>query len=773
MARWFESFSLSGLWRRDTIAAASPPPRDPDEGPAIGKDLVEYGASGTPNVSGYITGEDYNPKLDGKLALKVYDEMRRSNGQVQSSLMCCKYPVQSATWSVQAPDDADPQDVAIAEFCHETLFGDERPWNEELKHLLLRVDFGFSFAEIVWRLADDRTIRVEKLAPRMPYTVERWKQDERNNLVAIEQYAWKNDRFELFPIPIYSDTGARVVLLTVHDKEGENHFGRSPLRAAYMHWYYVMEAYRTWATSQYRYGVGVPWAQTDRSVTMQKPELDKLDAALEALRSHHKSFLRTTNAVVLKILRPEGDFNAGFKDSAEHHNTLIARALLTAFMTQGDQKHGSFGLGNRMTDFFSHALESLAGGMAADLTRQVVRQLCDYNFVMKGRRYPKVTTGGVTDVDVKELAEQLNVLHTGKFITPDDEIEDILRKLMKLPPLAEDKRGRDRTAVPAAFGADPTDPNAPPTPAGNKKAPQEEEEEEQRRRKGKRLRLSARYVDDASGLIFSRQPTAFELATFALREVPARLDGDTAALIATMGDIRREQLLKIADQIAQKDARDTGAFTDIRPAVIDLPWIARIESVIKDAQRHAFDYGVEQVRQEANRQGVFFTRTPMTWERALALDATAGAGRQAARSALVTSAKVTAEKVSDAWYARILETALRERRIGKQGADLEAAIVAALQEDAEKSITREAKAEVNEAFAFGRAAEASTRKDDIEIVIYSCLLDAASCGKCEDLDGEEMALGSDRYFETMPPYHDCDGRDLCRCVHLFKFQGAK
>ena len=54
----------------------------------------------------------------------------------------------------------------------------------------------------------------------------------------------------------------------------------------------------------------------------------------------------------------------------------------------------------------------------------------------------------------------------------------------------------------------------------------------------------------------------------------------------------------------------------------------------------------------------------------------------------------------------------------------------------------EARAEVNEAFAVGRAVEAQTVADQIDLVEYSALMDEHTCGACADLDGEQFPFGS-------------------------------
>lgn len=86
-----------------------------------------------------------------------------------------------------------------------------------------------------------------------------------------------------------------------------------------------------------------------------------------------------------------------------------------------------------------------------------------------------------------------------------------------------------------------------------------------------------------------------------------------------------------------------------------------------------------------------------------------------------------------------------------------------------------ARAEVNEAFAVGRAVEAQTVADQIDVVEYSPLMDEHTCGACAKIDGEQFPFGSARYYETMPPYRGCHGSrgraDACRCVHPFLFKG--
>jgi hypothetical protein len=774
-----ERMTAPVLDRLATALAARRPRPDLDE---------ERGASGTPNFGGFISGEDYNPKLDGKAAMAVYDEMRRSDAQVQAALLVVKFPLRSADWRIDGPKDGTPDEQAIADWCQETLLAPT--WNDVLRHLLLKLDFGVSVLEKVWALGPDGRLRPKKLAPRLPHTIEEWVEDpETGELATVVQQAWKGGALKRLAIP------ASSCIISVHDREGDNWYGRGLLRSAYAHWFWKTQLYRIDAVKHDRWGVGIPEAVLDKDQTFSTEELTAIDRVLQGLRAHEKGYLRHSSKWELKIRTPESAAGgtSDLMTSVEHHNSMIARAVLAGFLSQGEQPHGSFGLGARMTDFFSNALEAVADDLCSDLNAQLVRPLCDYNFVMGGKRYPQLTVSNLSDVDMKELAAALQTL--GKHITPDDDLEDVLRTMMNMPPLPKTLRGR-REAAPATppppFGGPGGEPPGPTPgePGASKKAGSPPASAALRINAAAFLRLAggAQYVN-ATGHVLGRAPTPFELAVLALHEIPSHLDRAAEQLAQEIAVVRRAQLDAILDEIVRKDARDeTGAFTDIRPANIALPKARDLERAIKQTQANVAAYGALQVQGEARRQGVLIP--PGSKATDLFLDASqyetlaaqvfaqpaVDGGKGVARSALVTSAKITAERLSDAWYGRILDVALGERRTGKQGDDLRQAVQQRLFEEVEKPPVGEARAEVNEAFAVGRAVEAQTVADQIETVEYSALMDENTCSSCSALDGEQFPFGSARYYETLPPYTGCLGnrgrQDACRCAHLYHFSDA-
>jgi hypothetical protein len=91
-------------------------------------------------------------------------------------------------------------------------------------------------------------------------------------------------------------------------------------------------------------------------------------------------------------------------------------------------------------------LHGIASGIAGDLKKSVIKELCDLNFDMTGRQYPSIQVRDLESVDLERMSGVL-LKAVGTVITPDDDLESALRKALKLPPLPQEltrKTTRDR-----------------------------------------------------------------------------------------------------------------------------------------------------------------------------------------------------------------------------------------------------------------------------------------------------------------------------------------
>jgi hypothetical protein len=746
-----------------SAAAATMTTGRPDGGASTpDSETGQVGTAGTLNTYGYITGEDYNQDLDGYPMFPFYNKMRLGDAQVNATQLMLKLPLKGARW-IAKPASDDPQDVAIADFVQHTLIDGDLcavPWQRVLDNTLLKFDFGCAAEEIVWGYDEGLGAAIVKdLAPRLPRTFYRWVENTKTGqLDYLQQFAPKNGQYGFFNIHVTDPvTSLPRLQLHVRNREGNNYYGRSVMRTSYPHWWWKQQLYRIGMVGADREHSGIARAKLGEKYQSSTAPLDKIETTLKGLRTHDRGYVVQPYGVEYDWLTSTGtgERMQGLVSFIEHHNLMIARNILQSFAAQGEQRHGSFGAAAVTVDVYFLALSGEAAEIAHE-KKPVIKALCDLNFDMRGRMYPSLVAADLRPVDVAALSTALSPLATGKLITPDDDLENWLRELFDAPPLPEAFKGKreERAAQPP-----PIPPTlVPPIPPTDGNVDEADGDGARRGSKpaGSSPELALGQFEE-DGRIFRRQPTAFERQVFDLHGVPSTLDDAKAALARQLTTIRLAQLKKTAALLAKKDARPTAAFTDLRKRHLPKPPVADYVRVIRAAQQRMFEYGRQQVAGELRKQGVTVPKTLANEK--------AGKNGSTARSSLVSSAQITADRIGSAWDARIIERALQLRRQGTQGDALKAAIIADLQDEAQSGAARDAGGEVNEAFGIGRATAAQQMQDLIASATYSALLDANTCESCAELDGTHW---SDLAEAVDPPNPDCDGRDSCRCVLLFQ-----
>src|SRR3990172_6604338 len=161
------------------MAATTRPARPPS--------YEELGQTGTATSAGFVTAQDYNADLSAPACYDTFDKMRKGDGQVKAALTVIKLPLINAEWKIERASDS-PLDRVIAEVIEEDLFGGMNvSWSSWFRQMLLHLDYGVMPFEKVWRLGDDGLIRLRKLGPRLPRTVQQWLVDEKGGLAGVRQ----------------------------------------------------------------------------------------------------------------------------------------------------------------------------------------------------------------------------------------------------------------------------------------------------------------------------------------------------------------------------------------------------------------------------------------------------------------------------------------------------------------------------------------------------------------------------------------------------------
>jgi len=182
----------------------------------------EIGRPGTEIWSGYIE----RPSLSSTILSDDYlsawtpdtvDKMLRSDGQVAAIWRAIVNTIQSAEWYIEPVSDSKG-DKKVARFVEDNLWP---LWGEFLRQLLLYLAYGFMVFEVVYEERNGQ-IHWKALAPRLPWTIERWIV-KNNKLDHVIQYAQdpETGSMQYYKIP------ANKILRFTNEQEGLNFEGRA------------------------------------------------------------------------------------------------------------------------------------------------------------------------------------------------------------------------------------------------------------------------------------------------------------------------------------------------------------------------------------------------------------------------------------------------------------------------------------------------------------------------------------------------------------------
>lgn len=525
-------------------------------------------------------------------------------------------------------------------------------------------------------------------------------------LRGLEQYGYAGGTYRTSTIP------SEKLSLFTFQQEGANFAGRSLLRPMYQHWYIKSNLYKIDAIACERNGMGVPWIQMGPNAKRE----DRLEALdwLQKLSVHEKAAL---------LLPPDWKFElAGVtgqtrdpKESIAHHNVAISMAGLAQFMMLGQSESGNRALGQTMSDFFYLALQATANKIARVFNWTTIPRLVDFNFAGI-ERYPQLVPQQILSLSFDTLLTTLKELAAQGVVEPDDDIEAWVRSKMGAP---EKGKARPRTTQPPMQPAVPS--------AGMSEA----------------------------GFTPSRPPSGAE--TFlALAEMVGALDQGRDDIAAALRRARPAIQAEIVAKVVWSPVA-TMYRISIEPQT---KLVAEIERILTGVH----EFGIGQVEKERARQ--LAGKAP---GEAAAVRAADLVRRRKRREPLGVYADAVVAEFINTWTQRAVNVALDWLR--RPGDLTKGEIIRRVEEElgaqSDKWMDGAAAKGANEAFADGRAAGYELYRDEVREVQVSALLDQNTCENCSAADGQ---VGATPDEITPVPNPDCDGGDMCRCVHVFVFR---
>jgi hypothetical protein len=562
---------------------------------------AELGDSGTRIIHGIIS-EEYNPQLQGIQGIKVYDEMRKSDGTVRAAMLVTTLPIRRAEWFINAASD-EPQDEEIKNFVGHALFDwiEDMSWDDILRQALLMCDYGVMLFEKVYGIKehDGKTyVTLKKLAPRLPKSILMWELTD--HTFGIQQI--RQDGV-LAQIP-----GSKLVIF-VNEREGDNWWGNSMLRSAYKHWYYKNNFYKIDAIAFERQGLGIPKITMPMGYT--ESDEKKAVQAMQNLRANEDAFLLLPNGYEAEFMDMGAKSTRDPETSINHHNKEILMSVLAQFLELGanSKSSGSRALSQDHSDLFLKGIEAIANNVISVINKTLIPELVDLNF-NDVKQYPVLDFSGIRKIDMTEFGTAFAQLVTAGALTPTDDDQQYLRAAFGLPPRSQadvdaqnDEEDDELNTEELEDGADIEDTETQQEEdvedAATKQDPkaqtkqQNKKTDTQVKKKKAHDHLSPKRFDDGKGFM-SWRPLTFTEKKVAFKNIQDQMDtmeaNFTTEAKAVLTKAKDAFMAKLHDAIAKEDQKAISA--------LEVQFAAEYKALLKTAMQKAYTYGKNNVSSE-------------------------------------------------------------------------------------------------------------------------------------------------------------------------------
>lgn len=326
------------------------------------------GTGGTTILSGKIRYEEFNPDLENDKGYGqpsrqgVYDQMRRTSGQIQRLLWLVKLPVLAAEAAVEPHPRAEFDQEEQSDLCYHNLF-EVIPGARRLREALTMLDFGVSAFEATADVVEVPRSRFPGLKaerggrPRAGERVPAVLFTDLELRPAKTFYEWKARPGKTSQVQALVQRDLRGNHLEVpgdwllrftHEQEGGNFQGVSMLRPVYKP-YVLLDTLETVdAIRHERQNCGIPTLTLGEDAS--DDEIDKAEDILSSLASHEKGYLIIPAGWTFKW---DVSGSGRGTDIAERIDQLkgdIADGAMGRFMSLGGGDTGSYALAETQAD---------------------------------------------------------------------------------------------------------------------------------------------------------------------------------------------------------------------------------------------------------------------------------------------------------------------------------------------------------------------------------------------------------------------------------------
>lgn len=314
----------------------------------------------------------YNRQEARKAKLEITDirKMLDNDGTAEAMYNLLTWPIMQAARHFEVEKGGSKELELVEQNFNKPSFAGGVTYPTDLliaDHLRSFTD-GFRFYEKVWQVYDGK-VMYRKIAPRDAGTMTLLR-DEHGGFAGGRQRVWIGSKFVDVVIPV-----DRAYLFT-YAKERDYLYGRSPFTSAYYHYDKKHKLY-------YLQQLGGEVAAVPGKV-MQVPDaiLNNPNKAADVLDTTDTFGGIDSSIVIGKDwdLKPFESKPVDLQKSVDHHDTLMARSILSQFIVLAGSSTGSYSLGESDKENFLMALQGVMKQIEHHFNTYIIPPLIDYNF---------------------------------------------------------------------------------------------------------------------------------------------------------------------------------------------------------------------------------------------------------------------------------------------------------------------------------------------------------------------------------------------------------
>lgn len=415
----------------------------------MGSMFTEYGRSGQNKYAGIIF-EEFLHELQGRKGIEVYKEMSDNDDIIGSILFAIEMLIRQVQWDVM-PGGRKKKDKQAAEFIRSCMDDMQQSWQDTVSEILSFLNFGWSYHEICYKRRmgknkdnnlnskyNDGLIGWKKLPIRSQDTLYRWEYNDEDELTGLTQITPPDYIIRTVPV--------EKALHFVTKSRKTNPEGRSILRNCYTDYYYKKRFRQIEGIGVERDLAGLPMIQPPENVNIwdeSDPDMCKALAYAENLvrnvRRDSKEGIVLPYGWTFSLLSGGSRRQFEIGTIIERIDNRMAMTVLADFVLLGHQQTGSFALSSDKTRLFAVAIGTYLDIICEVFNHKAIPQLMELNAGhFKGiTDYPLLVHGDIEKPNLMELASFIEKMAGIGLLTPDENLERMVRELGELPQLVE------------------------------------------------------------------------------------------------------------------------------------------------------------------------------------------------------------------------------------------------------------------------------------------------------------------------------------------------